>query len=225
MSTVGPVIEQESEALAKQSTDIVQQITALTKVVSNEGYEAVCNIRRAATSMRREMWDWWTTNKVDPAHKLHKQLVSDRSQMVNPVDAAIARCDSLTLPWEQEQERIRLQREAEAAAEAKRKADADALEAAAQLEKMGDAETAEMVLEEAIQAPSPMVSVPSSLPRIQGRSSREIWTFEITDEKLIPRDYLMVDTVKIGGVVRAMRGTTNIPGVKAKPQNSVTQRR
>lgn len=42
----------------------------------------------------------------------------------------------------------------------------------------------------------------------------EHWSFEIVDEALIPREYLSIDTTKIGQVVRAMKADTNIPGIK-----------
>jgi hypothetical protein len=43
---------------------------------------------------------------------------------------------------------------------------------------------------------------------------RENWKFRVTNEKLIPREYLKADEIKIGGVVRALKGSTNIPGVE-----------
>jgi uncharacterized protein with gpF-like domain len=41
------------------------------------------------------------------------------------------------------------------------------------------------------------------------------WVFEVTDPKAVPREYLMPDEKKIGGVVAAMKDETNIPGVRA----------
>ena len=43
---------------------------------------------------------------------------------------------------------------------------------------------------------------------------RDEWTYEITDATLLPLEYLMPDEKRIGGVVRAMRGATAIPGVR-----------
>ena len=37
----------------------------------------------------------------------------------------------------------------------------------------------------------------------------------MVDQGKIPAAYLVPDMVKIGAVVRAMKGTTNIPGVEA----------
>jgi len=40
------------------------------------------------------------------------------------------------------------------------------------------------------------------------------WTFEVVDASLIPREYLMVDMIKIGKVVKALKQDTKILGVK-----------
>jgi hypothetical protein len=57
--------------------------------------------------------------------------------------------------------------------------------------------------------------IPKSVPKVAGISMRENWKFRIVNEKLIPREYLKVDDVKIGAIVRALKGATNIPGIEA----------
>jgi hypothetical protein len=49
---------------------------------------------------------------------------------------------------------------------------------------------------------------------------REIWRYEITDESLIPREYLTPDLSKIGMDVRG--GKREIPGVKIFPEKSTS---
>jgi len=51
--------------------------------------------------------------------------------------------------------------------------------------------------------------------KADGVNLRDNWTFEIVDESLIPREYLIPDEVKIRKVVVALKDKTNIPGVKA----------
>lgn len=50
-------------------------------------------------------------------------------------------------------------------------------------------------------------------PVLQGISVRDGFDFSVTDESLIPREYLTPDLKKIGGVVRASKGSIAIPGV------------
>lgn len=42
----------------------------------------------------------------------------------------------------------------------------------------------------------------------------EHWTFEVEDITKLPKEYLLPDTAKIGKVVKALKGDTNIPGIK-----------
>ena len=50
--------------------------------------------------------------------------------------------------------------------------------------------------------------------KAEGVTGVDHWGFEVTDESLIPREYLVPDLKKIGGVVRAMKGQVQIPGIK-----------
>lgn len=58
-------------------------------------------------------------------------------------------------------------------------------------------------------------------PKSSGVAVRELWDFRITDEALIPREYLVPDEVAIGKVVRAMKANTRIAGVEVFAKNSV----
>jgi hypothetical protein len=51
-------------------------------------------------------------------------------------------------------------------------------------------------------------------PKVGGISIPKVWTFEITDEALIPREYLEVNETKIRKVVTALKKDTVIPGVR-----------
>jgi len=55
-------------------------------------------------------------------------------------------------------------------------------------------------------------------------SFTENWTFQITDETLIPREYLMVDESKIRKVVKALKADTKIAGIKVFDQGGVSIR-
>jgi hypothetical protein len=83
----------------------------------------------------------------------------------------------------------------------------------------GNKEEAKAILETPVYVepsfvPEPVVT--KSVPKLQGGPVyRTVWKYRITNESLIPRAYLTPDTVKIGGIVRAMKGNVNIPGILA----------
>lgn len=51
-------------------------------------------------------------------------------------------------------------------------------------------------------------------PKTAGLAMRDNWDFVIEDEAVVPREYLCVDEVKIGRVVRATKGQITIPGIR-----------
>lgn len=61
-----------------------------------------------------------------------------------------------------------------------------------------------------------------STPKVSGISTRPVWKFEITDPKLVPREYMTVDEKKIGGVVRALKDQAKIPGVRVYSQKTMS---
>lgn len=115
----------------------------------------------------------------------------------------------------QEEERQRALQEASALSQER------AIEDAIQLESDGDPAAAEAVL--ANPAPVPLrmhsVIVQKQVPKTEGVSGALNWKFRIVDESLIPRKYLIVDEKTIGGVVRAEKGKTEIPGIEVYPES------
>lgn len=50
------------------------------------------------------------------------------------------------------------------------------------------------------------------LPDIEGVSFANTWSGNVTDESLIPREYLMPDTAKLTAITKALKEATCIPG-------------
>lgn len=121
----------------------------------------------------------------------------------------------------QELERRRAEKEREAR-EAARKEQERLAKLAAKAEARGDEKKAEQFQDRASGV------VPEYVPEVatsaQGISSRGVWKYEVTDPALVPREYLIVDTVKLGDVARAMKETANIPGVRVYKESIVAAR-
>ena len=91
---------------------------------------------------------------------------------------------------------------------------------AAEAQKLAEAE-AQRQAAAAIPA-APVVHIPQ--PKAEGVSSRQIWKYEIVDKDLLPREYTLPDDKAIGGVVRALKDKTNIPGVRVYSENTYATR-
>ena len=136
--------------------------------------------------------------------------------------------------WEQEKRRIQaeIERKAREAAErvaaelrreaqekAQKEAEDRRLQEAVAAEAAGNTAQAEELLETPVEvAPVevPTVFVPvMSAPKVEGAGAMvETWHFEITDPQAIPREHLTINEVSIGKVVQALKGETQIAGVR-----------
>jgi hypothetical protein len=148
------------------------------------------------------------------------------------------------------EEEDRKRREAEAAA-ARRRLEEEALAEAAAREAAGDHETAELILEHAVQQteapPEPSLQVPvvvlapvvaMTTPRVRGVGFRQVpkWRMECGHERAddpkcatcqsVPREYLVLDPKRVQARVNGFGVNANIPGIEVwlESQTSVQRR-
>lgn len=55
----------------------------------------------------------------------------------------------------------------------------------------------------------------------EGRTTVQTWTFRVTNEALVPRQYLILNEKAIGAVITALKDKANIPGIEAVMETSV----
>lgn len=79
------------------------------------------------------------------------------------------------------------------------------------LAEKGKSLESQAVIEKAVNLEQPVKEV--KVEQFKGQHVRKNWLFKITDESLIPREYLIVDSVQIGQICRESQGTRRIPGV------------
>jgi hypothetical protein len=208
----------EVNALALSVPDQAKQITAIKTV---EDYTRAGEILLTIKEIRKKIEATFKPikQKMDAAKKevLDQEKAADR-----PLAEAEAWIKPLIVSYNAEQERIRREEEerlreiARKEEEERRLQEAIAAEEEAKRNGASKDEIAEVV-QQVIDEPvsvAPIV-IPKSVPKVAGISMRENWKFRIVNEKLIPREYLKVDDVKIGAIVRALKGATNIPGIEA----------
>jgi phage protein D len=238
--------------LSKQSMDLVVRATGL-RVVDEASHALATELRLAGTGMVKQIKDFFAPLKQD-AHASWKRLcdtetaelakitptltVLDRDIAGYRAEQARIRREAEEKARRQEEERRRLEEEAfrraqekerqareateraarEQNAAARRKAQEEAARAQAEADKIIAKAAAEEKKFE------PVAVVPERIAN-DGLAMRDNWTFEIVDNTLVPRDYMLVDEVKIGKVVRAASGKIEIPGVRIFNQPSMMKTR
>ena len=124
----------------------------------------------------------------------------------------------------EEAEQRRIQEEKDAAAKREQKEQErlhqEKLDAeAAQRERTARAEILEARADDKIATPGQSVA-----PKVSGIQSRTAWKFEVIDASKVPDQYKTIDEKKIGGVVRALKGDTEIPGVRVWSEQTMAAR-
>ena len=207
----------EVTTLALSVPDQARQI----QIKSQDDYVRASELILTIKAIRKKITDTFKPikQKMDAA----KQEVLDQEKLADkPLQEAESLLSPRIIAWNREQERIRQEEEARLREIARKEEEERQLQAAIAAEQSGNKEEAQAIIETPVQA-TPVV-VPKAVPKVAGMSIRENWKFRITNEKLIPRDYLKVDEVKIGQVVRAMKSACNIPGVEIYNEGTISGR-
>lgn len=168
----------------------------------------------------------------DAAYAAHKAAVAAENKLLVPLQQAEVILKRGIAAWDTEQDRLRRQRQVEMEA-AQRKMDEDArLAIAAEAERNGASEeTIKEILETEVIAP--VVVHQPTYKKSNNISTSQRWHAEVVDMRLlcdaIVQGKASVNLVKpdmaaLNSMARAMKGTMNIPGVKAVSETSVAVR-
>lgn len=198
-----------------------QRASALT-IASPAAYTEAGEMLKGIKALRKEV-DAVFDPIITAAHAAHKEACSQKKRAETPLAEAEQILKRGLIAYDTEQDRIRREEERRLQELARQEAETQRLNEAAALEREASAapdlaagyhlrREAEALLEQPIAAP--VVVLEKSTPKVSGISYREVWRFRIADATKIPREYLSVDEQKIGGVVRAMKGATAIPGIE-----------
>jgi hypothetical protein len=190
-------------------------------IKSNEDYARAGQLLITIKGIRKKIEDTFKPikQKMDAA----KKEVLDQEKAA---DAPLAKAEGIIKPriaaWNAEQERIRKEEEDRLREIARKEEEERQLQEAILAEQSGNKAEAQAIIEAPVYIPP--VVVPKTVQKLVGVSFTKQWKFRIVDESKIPRDFLKVDEVKIGGYVRSMKNAGNIPGVEIYSEDSVSGR-
>jgi len=152
---------------------------------------------------------------INRLHKAHKEAKAQKTHFEEPPKKALAIVREEIRKYLVEQEGLRREATEKVRQEKEKK-----FEEARELEKEGKKEEAEQIREdETALAPS----LPEAV-KAEGTHLRKHWTWEVSDIDKVPKEYFVIDALKINSIVRAMKGKTNIPGIKAFQESTIATR-
>lgn len=200
----------ETEAVTNKALTVPEQARAI-KVVDAETYQQAGEVLIAIKGLRKEIGAAFDPI-IKKAHEAHKEAKAQKDRAEAPLIEAENIIKPALAAYDREQERIRREEEERQREIARQAEEERRLREAEQAEKEGRNEEAQAIIEEPVYVPP--VVLERTTPKVQGISMQKVWKFRIVNPALVPRDYMTPDQVKIGGVVRATKGSIQIPGVE-----------
>ena len=213
------------EDLKQNADNAVEQATALV-VTDNKTNESATNFLKGVKTLIKEI-ETELEPAISQAHELHLTLTTQKKKFIDPLKGVEHTVKGKISKFLLDQEKIRIeeQRKAREKADAEERKRKAILEAQALAhEQNGRSEKAEERRQQAEEVFVPAPIIESKVEQQKGVATKVNWKFEITDISKIPTQYLKADEVAIGGVVRALKGNTNIPGVRVYSENTLAVR-
>ncbi len=234
----------DKNALALESRSWAQKAAGL-KIHDKDSCVQASYLLRSIKGLRAEVQRFFaphlesameTKRKAEAARK---GLADEQARMEEPLMAAEGVVKRALLAWETEQEQVRQAEERRLQAEAQARAEAVTLAAAAALETealaAGDAdmlEEAHAILDQPID--TPVVSVGTLMPKMQGVSYRSTWkTHPEIDVKALcravadgaaPVTFLTPNLTAINQFARATQGAQPIAGLRFFEERQIAAR-
>lgn len=166
--------------------------------------------------------------QIDRANALHKSLIAERKKFLDPLDRAVSilKRKIADYLYEQDQKRLEAARIKNLAEDNARREAEKTIDKARELAEAGKPARADAVIEKGFAKANEIIASAPDVPPppVVQATYRETWEFEIVDLTLIPREYMIPDRTRIGGVVRAMKDQTSIPGIRAFPKRSIADK-
>lgn len=220
------VINQEAGQLTAEAMGLALQF-AKYSVLTHEEYIEANNLLSGVKRKIKRLEDL-RKSLTAPLDKSKSNIMDLFRPPTDALMGARDRIDAEMQMWRRKQETIRLEQERKAQAAARAEEEKQRLALLKKAEKAevkGNAEKAEELKEQAATVFIPPPVIASSIPKLEGMSVRVDWDFEVTDVAAIPREFLVADLVKIRGVVRAMKGTSSIPGIRVFSKEIISNSR
>lgn len=223
-ATAEPELKVSPEQAKSVGIELEANMTSMaTRMVSSLAVVDIASCQQAVDD-RKEIGEAikrvksWFKNVKDPVYQAWRVLCDRENETIKPLETADATLRAAIQKFTDEEERRRREREREEAEERRRQEQEHKTAVAAQLEAEGQSEMADAVLEEAIAAPAPVVTLPSVKQQVQGLKTKRVYRWRYTVDlaktlAVIPRDYCTVDERRVSKMVEAAKGNIVIPGI------------
>lgn len=213
---INDIIEtQKNTAL---SNDLLNEISSLENYAqtlaiqnNNDRNQAIDVIKEIKRSRKRVV-EFFKDSK-EKAHATWKSIVAQEKRFTDQLDRFERSLKNKVTEYERieeekrEAERQRLQAKADEEARRERE------RLLKRAEKVKTPEKKEMLMEQAETITAPSVQI-NEQEKTEGVASQKLWKARVTDEKLVPREWLIVNQKALDAYAKATKGAVKVPGVE-----------
>jgi hypothetical protein len=198
-------IESDATALVERSEQIV--------VEDAPSYEVAGEFLLGVKAYQKNVRDLFRPHK-QAANKVHKGLCDDESKHLKAPDKAEKIVKGRMGTWKEAEERAAAEERRIAEAKAREEAEKAQLAEAEAAEAAGRKAEADAILERPTEVAP--VATRRAVPQVAGIKHTKRWTCEVIEgeEDLIPREFMLIDMVKLRRYATTMREQAKVTGVR-----------
>lgn len=215
-ATPAPAIQEpDTKKIGTEMNSIATQAKAIT-VRDEATYRKASDIIDAGNGLLKQVGETFDS-LIKSAHQMHKDLLTKKKGFTDPIDSVLNVLKRQMSDFQMRLERERKAEEARQAEAARLEAQEQAMREAAVLASQGEPEAAEEVIQNAIEAPAPAITLPKFQSSEFGRTTRTVWKWKLVDLTKLPLHFLTItnnastglpqdiSTAAIGALVRTLK--------------------
>lgn len=212
-------IEAEAQVqIAPEAADTLAFVRE-TEIVDHPGYTVMANYLTTIKALAKKVDEAFDPT-IDSIKNSLDTVRASKNRYTKPYKEAEEILKGKLAAYRELKEVEKKERERKLREEAKRLAEEEQKSRAAALAKAGRTEDARALAARPVVAPVIIDSTPI-VPKIDGISFRQGFSFRVLDEKMVPREFLMVDESRVRRVVDALGMDARIPGIEIFPDTTV----
>jgi hypothetical protein len=232
MTPLELVVDNSSEVKAEALT-WPERAKAL-KILDHDKYCDAAEMLKNIKALRVRIAETFDPH-VKRAHDAHKALVKEKADAEAPLTEAERVLKTAIVAYDQEQERLRREEERRLQEIARKDEETRRLNEAAAMEAEGNRTEDPELLYEANKlietpAPTPVVTVARTTPKVSGVTMRETWSGRVTDKTRLIRfvaehpeyaNLIEPNMAAVNALARSLKGALKVDGVQAFATQSV----
>lgn len=199
------------DKLTKRAIDALEYVNSL-EVTDQESLNLANKVLVRIGQVQKAINDFFNP-LINKAHVAHKALCDKKKEVIGPVLRADNFAKQKVRIYMREQERIQQEALAKVrqAEEDKKKLEEDALKKAQALQDEGKVDEALDVLDETAEMVDEIKTEVPTGPVMSGTHVKKVWLWKLDNIDEVPRHCMVLDKIKINGMVR--QGARTISGL------------